>query len=117
MPAGTAILTSGPSDATIASLQPFFMIQIAASAPGPAERESVARRLLAGTMGFDQFHVVQSGPIRFGPQQGHELIAEGKDPKNGVELSFVQWLRFGSSGYMRMLGIARHDAWAEAFPR
>jgi hypothetical protein len=117
IPGGTAVLTSGPSDATIASLQPFFMIQIAASAPGTAERESFARRLLAGTIGFDQFRVVQTGPIHFGAQQGHELIAEGKDPKNGTELSFVQWLRFGGSGYVRMLGIARRDAWAEAFPR
>jgi hypothetical protein len=29
----------------------------------------------------------------------------------------VQWLRFGASCTMRMLGIARRDAWAEAFPR
>ena len=117
IPGGTAVLTSGPSDATIAALQPFFMIQIAASAPGPAERESFARRLLASTIGFDQFRVVQSAPIHFGPQQGHELIAEGKDPKNGTELSFVQWLRFGATGYVRMLGIARRDVWPEAFPR
>jgi hypothetical protein len=117
IPGGTAVLTSGPSDATIAAVQPFFMIEIAASALGPAERESFARRLLASTIGFDQFRVVQSGPMHFGAQQGHELIAEGKDPKNGAELSFVQWLRFGSAGYLRMLGIARRDAWAEAFPR
>jgi hypothetical protein len=117
IPSGTAVLTSGPSDATIAAQQPFFMIQIAASGPGPAERESFARRLLASTIGFDQFHVVQSGAIRFGPQQGHELIAEGKDPKNGAELSFVQWLRFDTAGYMRMLGIARREVWPEAFPR
>jgi hypothetical protein len=117
IPGGTAVLTSGPSDATIAALQPFVMIQIAASAPGPAERESFARRLLASTAGFDQFRVVQSAPMHFGAQQGHELIAEGKDPKNGAELTFVQWLRFRSSGYLRMLGIARSDAWAEAFPR
>src|SRR5262249_13398074 len=70
VPAGTGVLPSGPSDATIASLQPFFMIQIAASAPGPAEREGFARRLLAATIGFDQFRVMQSGPIHFGPQQG-----------------------------------------------
>jgi hypothetical protein len=117
IPGGTALLTSGPSDATIATLQPFFMIQIAAAAPGPAERESFARRLLAGTIGFDQFRVVQSAPMHLGPQQGHELIAEGKDPKNGIDLSFVQWLRFGVTGYVRMLGIARRDAWDEAFPR
>jgi hypothetical protein len=117
IPGGTAVLTSGPSDATIAALQPFFMVQITASAPGPAEREGFARRLLASTIGFDQFRVVQSAPMHFGPQQGHELIAEGKDPKNGAELMFVQWLRFGATGYVRMLGIARSDAWAEAFPR
>jgi hypothetical protein len=117
IPGGTAILTSGPSDATIASLQPFFMIQIAASAPGPAERESFARRLLASTTGFNQFRVLQSGPIHFGPQSGHEIVAEGKDPKNGTDLTFVQWLRFGPTGYVRILGIARRDAWAEAFPR
>ena len=117
IPSGTALLTFGPSDATIASQQPFFMVQTALSAPGPAERESFARRLLANTVGFDEFRVVQSGPIHFGPQAGHEMIAEGKDPKNGVELSFVQWLRFGATGYMRMLGIARRDVWMEAFPR
>jgi hypothetical protein len=117
IPGGTAILTSGPSDATIASQQPFFMIQLAASAPGPAERDSFARRLLAATAGFDQLHVIAAGSTHLRTQQGHEMIAEGKDPKNGVDLSFVQWLRFGSPGYMRMVGIARRDAWAEAFPR
>ena len=117
IPDGTAVLTSGPSEATIAAAQPFFMVQLAASASAPDERENFARRLVATTTGFDQFRVVQSGPIHFGPQQGHELFAEGKDPKSGVELSLVQWLRFGASGYMRMLGIARRDAWAEAFPR
>jgi hypothetical protein len=117
IPGGTAVLTFGPSDATIAAVQPFFMVQIAASAPGPAERESFARRLLAATIGFDQFRVMQSAPMHFGAQQGHELIAEGKDPKNGAELTFVQWLRFGSTAYLRMLGIARREAWAEAFPR
>jgi hypothetical protein len=117
IPGGTAILTSGPSDATIASVQPFVAIGIAASAPGPAERDSFARRLLAASTGFDQFRVVQAGPIHFGPQSGHEIIGEGRDSKNGAELSAVQWLRFGSSGYMRMLGIARRDVWAEAFPR
>ena len=117
IPGGTAILTSGPSDATIASSQPFFMIQLAAGAPAPAERESFARRLLAATAGFDHLRVVASEPMHFGTQQGHEMIAEGKDPKNGAELSFVQWLRFGGTGYVRMIGIARRDVWPEAFPR
>jgi hypothetical protein len=117
IPTGTAILTSGPSDATIATSQPFFMIGLAASAPALAEQESFARRRVASIGGLDQFHVLQSTPIRFGADLGHEILAEGKDPKNGVELSLVQWLRFRAGGYMEMIGIARRDVWTEAFPR
>jgi hypothetical protein len=117
IPTGTAILTAGPSDATIATSQPFFMIGLAAKAPAPAERESFARRRVANIGGLDQFHVLQSTPMRFGADLGHEIIAEGKDPKNGVELSLVQWMRFRAGGYMEMVGIARRDVWADAFPR
>jgi hypothetical protein len=115
--AGTAVLTSGPSDATIASQQPFFMIGVASSAPAPAERESFARRRVASIGGLDQFRVLQVAQIRFGADQGQEIVAEGRDPKNGVELSLVQWMRFHAGGYLEMVGIARRDAWAEAFPR
>jgi hypothetical protein len=118
IPDGTAILTYGPSDATIASEQPLFMIRTAAGdVPTPAERDSFARRLLADVGGLDQFHVTQSAPLRIGADQAHEIVAEAKDPKNGVDLTAVQWLRFGAGGYMKMLGIARRDAWADAFPR
>jgi hypothetical protein len=117
IPTGIAILTSGPSDATIATSQPFFMIGLAASAPPPDERESFARRRVATIGGLDQFHVLQSVPMRFGADLGHEITAEGKDPKNGVDLSLVQWLRFRAGGTMEMVGIARRDVWAEAFPR
>jgi hypothetical protein len=118
IPDGTAILTYGPSDVTIASLQPFFMVATAGGeAPAPAERDSFARRLLVRATGLDQFQLVQSAALRIGADQGHELIAEAKDPKNGAELTVVQWLRFGSVGHIQMVGIARRDAWAEAFPR
>jgi hypothetical protein len=118
IPDGTAILTYGPSDVTVASLQPFFMVTTAGGeAPAPAERDSFARRLLVRATGLDQFQPVQSAALRIGVDQGHELIAEAKDPKNGAELTVVQWLRFGSVGYIQMVGIARRDAWAEAFPR
>ncbi|HXW26320.1 MAG TPA: hypothetical protein VEK73_16370 [Xanthobacteraceae bacterium] len=118
IPDGTAILTFGPSDATVASAQPFFMVRTTGGeAPPPAERESFARRMLADAGGFDQFRLVQSGPMRVGPDPGHEIIAEGNDPKNGAALGIVQWLRFGSVGTMQMLGIARREAWAQTFPR
>ena len=61
--------------------------------------------------------MLQVAQIRFGADQGQEIVAEGRDPKNGVELSLVQWMRFHAGGYLEMVGIARRDAWAEAFPR
>jgi hypothetical protein len=117
IPDGTAILTYGPSDATIASVQPFFLIRTAGGeVPLLAERDSFARRVLASVEGFDAFRLVQSAAVRIGSDQGHEIIAEAKDAKNGVELTIVQWLRFGTPGYMQMLGIARRDVWAAVFP-
>jgi hypothetical protein len=32
-------------------------------------------------------------------------------------LTVVQWLRFGGSAYLQMIGIARADAWKDAYPR
>jgi hypothetical protein len=29
----------------------------------------------------------------------------------------VQWLRFGSGGFLRMIGVARADTWTEMFGR
>ena len=40
-----------------------------------------------------------------------------KDSKNGAELAAVQWLRFGSVGYLQILGIARRDTWDAVLPR
>ena len=32
-------------------------------------------------------------------------------------LTVVQWLRFGGGAYLQMIGIARADAWKDAYPR
>ena len=48
---------------------------------------------------------------------GHELVVESKDERTGDPLTSVQWLLFGSSGFVQMFGIARKDQWAEALPR
>ena len=32
-------------------------------------------------------------------------------------LTVVQWLRFGGGAYLQMVGIARAEAWKDAYPR
>jgi hypothetical protein len=118
IPDGTAVLTLGPADVTVAAAQPFFMIRLASGEPpAPAERESFARRTLTRIEGLDDLKYLQSGPLRIGGEQGFEIIAEATDGKAHVGLTVVQWLRFAPGSNMQMLGIARREPWPEVFPR
>src|SRR5262245_47713817 len=100
-PDGLATFTHGPNDTTIATEQPFFMISFSSEPIPPLEqRDAFARRVLAGLRGLKDFRLLRSEPIRLAGRQGHEIVGEAKDGKNDAELTLVQWLRFGQSGYM-----------------
>jgi len=47
----------------------------------------------------------------------HELQAEAKEAFTDTPMKIVQWVRFGSGIYIRMVGMARADQWPAAFPR
>jgi hypothetical protein len=32
-------------------------------------------------------------------------------------MKLVQWIRFGNGAFVRFVGFARADAWAQAFPK
>ena len=40
-----------------------------------------------------------------------------QDAATGAELTIVQWLRFGGGAYLQLVGVARTDAWREAYQR
>ena len=61
--------------------------------------------------------ITTSEPLRIGGQAGHQIIAEGKHPASGANVTVVQWLRFGGGGYLQMVGLAKTDAWLEAYQR
>jgi hypothetical protein len=50
-------------------------------------------------------------------QQGHQIFASAKDPTTATPLMVVQWLRFGGGAYLQLVGVARADAWKDAYPR
>ena len=68
-------------------------------------------------MDLRDLRIVSAAGVRLGGEQGHEIIADATDAKNGAALSVVQWLRFGSVGYLQILGIARRDTWDAVLPR
>jgi hypothetical protein len=115
---GAVILTEGPSDAVEAVAQPFMIIGIApGEAPKPEERDAFARRIFNTAPGIKEVKIIRAEPLRMGRANGYEIVAEAKDLKSDVEVTTVQWLRFGSSGYMQMFAIARRNAWNETFTK
>ena len=115
---GTAILTQGPNDAVADVEQPFLLIGIAAGeAPKPEDRDAFARRLFSAAPGIRDIRITRAEPLRIGQMPGYEIVAEAKDAKSGIDVTTVQWVRFGGSGHLQMFAIARRAAWNDVFAR
>jgi hypothetical protein len=116
-PAGV-LLTEGPKDTTEASEQPILAVSLGVGGPDKqADRDNFARNLLGGMSELKEARIVSRDLIKLGPTQTHEIQAEGKDAKSGEAMKLVQWVKFGSGGFIRLVGIARVDSWRDAFPR
>ena len=115
---GTAILTQGPNDAVADVEQPFLLIGIAAGeAPKPEDRDAFARRLFSAAPGIKDIRITRAESLRIGQMPGYEIVAEAKDAKSGIDVTTVQWVRFGGSGHLQMFAIARRAAWNDVFTR
>jgi hypothetical protein len=75
--------------------------------------------MFTGLADFKDIRIVSGDMLRLGggSMPTHELQAEAKDAKTDTPMKLVQWVRFGSGAYVRMIGIARGDAWSKDFPR
>ena len=54
--------------------------------------------------------------MRINGSPGNELRATGKDASN-ASITLVQWLRFGTGGFMRIIGVSPTAEWDSMFPR
>lgn len=115
---GSAILTTGPDDSVAAVEQPFLLIGVGqGEVPKPDERDKFARRVFGGAPGLKDIKIMRSEPLRIANMQGYEIVAEAKDARSDTDVTAVQWLRFGQSGYIQMFAIARRTAWNDVFPK
>lgn len=93
---------------------------IAALPGGPIEAkddDEFARVTFNQIGGVRDVRIQDAEPLRIGGQSGYETLAKAKDPQGETDMMVVQWLRFGSGGYMQMVGTARADAWSDVFAR
>ena len=117
VPGRAVQLTDGPKDTVETVEQAYLVIGAAPGGPQqPGDRDSFARLALGGMPNLKDVRILGAEPMRIGGQPGHEIRAAGKD-KTGTEVEIVQWMRFGTGGYMRFLGFAPKDGWTQAFTK
>jgi hypothetical protein len=118
VPGVAAQFTDGPKDSLEATEQMQLVIAAAPGGPSQAsDRDQFARNALSGLPPMKDVRISNSEPMRIGGQAGHEVRALGKDAQTGAEIEIVQWLRFGTGAYLRILGLAPKEQWASAFTR
>lgn len=103
-----------PEDSTAAHLL------IAAVPGGPTELDdhaNFARLSFNEIGGIRNVHITVSEPLRIGGQSGYQTMAEATDARSGTNVMVVQWLRFGSGGFLQMIGVARADSWTGVLAR
>jgi type IV secretory pathway TrbD component len=121
IPGRAVMLSDAPADRAgppEAATEPHIFVAVAPGGPAQSsERDNFARELFAAFPNLKDIRIVSSEPLRMGGQQGHQILANAKDAAGAATLTVVQWLRFGGGVYMQMVGIARTDAWKDAYPR
>lgn len=112
LPTGSVILGEGTTD----SAQPFMIVSIGRSGPAEAGDRSLFARDLMAAAPVRDLTMQSSEPMRISGSPGHEIRAKGKAP-GGEPVSVVQWLRFGSGGFLRVIGVSPADKWDQIFDR
>jgi hypothetical protein len=94
---------------------------IAAFDGGPTETEDhaqFARMTFGQIVGIKDVQITMSEPLRLGGQLGFQTMAQAKDFKSGDDIMVAQWLRFGTGGFVQMIGMAKAGGgWTTALTR
>jgi hypothetical protein len=120
LPGRAIVLVDPPSQTADASATAKARMFISALPGGPgeaADRDNFARVAFGQIVGIKDVRLQDAGPLRIGSQPGYQTLAKAKDAGTGIDVMVVQWLRFGSGGFLRIIGIARADVWPEMFSR
>jgi hypothetical protein len=114
----SVFLTEGATDPKEPAEQPLLIVSVGPGGPEQAsDRANFSRQLFFNLSEFKDLRIVGSDVLRLDNLQTYEIQAEAKDPKSDAPMKLVQWIRFGNGGFIRFVGMARADAWADAFPK
>ena len=114
MPTGTVVLADSADEKSIS--RPVMIVSVGRGGPADSSDRGRFARDLVATAPVRELSIKSAEPMRISNAAGHEIRAEGKDP-TGQPLSVVQWLRFGSGGYLRIVGAGPSSEWDQMFGR
>jgi len=114
------VLTDGAKDTPTLGDQPVFAVMVGQGGPEQAsDRANFARNLFTRPSDLKDVHIINGNGemLRLGGGSliTHELQAEAKEAFTDTPMKVVQWVRFGSGTFIRMIGISRADKWPAAF--
>jgi len=118
-----ASATKSKTDTSTADLakNPLNTSIFVATMPGGPDQASdydnFARVLFEQIAGIKEVRVQDAEPLRIDGQAGYQTLAQAKDPQSDADIMVVQWLRFGTGGFLQMIGVARADQWPDTLTR
>lgn len=113
---GGAVLTDGPSNNLASAKQPYVIVSVGRGGPSDPDLRSKFAGDMLRSGPLSELNVTSAEKIRIDQMPAYELRANAKDP-SGQPVSVVQWLRFGTNGYMRFIGVAPKNDWDKDFVR
>jgi len=114
LPQGGVVLIDGPGDNM--STTTYVVVSVGAGAPEtPDDRAKFARDLLSSAP-LRNLNVTGAEPMRLGGMQGNEIRGDAQGIA-GERVNVVQWVRFGSGGFLRVIGVGPRDGWNDMFTR
>lgn len=116
-PGGAIILADG-DETTGFEPAPFMIVGVIGAAPQqPDDRARFARESATQIPGVREARLTMLEPIRIGGVQAYEARIDAVSGKDNTKVTVVQWLRFGATNSLRIIGSAPRDQWSDAFPR
>jgi hypothetical protein len=95
-----------------------MLVSINPGAPAQAtERARFAEQLISGMPGLKEVRTTFAESMRLGALPGYEIRLEAKSAKTGKDVNVVQWVRFGSTSFIHVVGISPREKWLESFAR
>ena len=116
--AGGAVVLADGNESTGFEPAPFMIIGVIGAAPQePNDRARFAQQAATQIPGVRGAKITMAEPIRIDGMPGYETRIDATSGKDNVPVTVVQWLRFGGSTSLRIVGSAPRDQWSAAFPR